>query len=341
MPYQRKIFHRDERCLNCDYPLVGNFCGHCGQKAHVHKHNFLHMVFHFFADYFHYDNKFWLTLKTLFLQPGKVTSEFNLGKRVKYLNPIQLYIFVTTICFLFIFNGGGSNKKEKTEPKPAISALNTDSLTDRQKAVVDSIKKKEKDADVVIGDDGVDFSFGSFTPEFNNRKSYDSAQALLSESERDGFIVRYFVYKKYEVDQKYEQSETVNSLFVEKLLHNIPKLFFILLPFFALLLKLAYIRRPYLYIDHIIFSLHFHSVLFISMGLVKIIGNRIPNDNWDGLLFFLLLIGLSFYLFFALKYVYHSPIWKTIIKQIIIFSLYMVGAICAMVIILAITFLSL
>ncbi|MBK8685684.1 MAG: hypothetical protein IPN26_12220 [Bacteroidetes bacterium] len=77
------------------------------------------------------------------------------------------------------------------------------------------------------------------------------------------------------------------------------------------------------------------------MGLVKIIANRIPNDNWDGILFLMLILGLTFYLFFALKYVYRSPIWKTIIKQIIIFSLYLVGAICAMVIILAITFLSL
>jgi hypothetical protein len=341
MPYQRKIFHRDERCLNCDYPLVGNFCGQCGQKAHVHKHNFLHMVFHFFADYFHYDNKFWLTLKTLFLKPGKVTSEFNAGKRVKYLNPIQLYIFVTTICFLFIFNGGGSNKKQKSEPKPAVSALSTDSLTEHQKTVPDSIKEEKENADMIIDDDGVNFSFGSFSPEYNNRKSYDSAQASMPESERDGFIERYFIHKNYEVDQKYEQSETVNSLYLEKLLHNIPKLFFILLPFFALLLKLAYIRRPYLYIDHIIFSLHFHSVLFICMGLIKVIMNQLPNDNMDGVIFFALILGLSIYLFVALKHVYQSPIWKTIIKQIMIFSLYLVGALCAMVIILAITFLSL
>ena len=125
------------------------------------------------------------------------------------------------------------------------------------------------------------------------------------------------------------------------MVHNIPKVFFILLPFFALLLKLAYIRRPFLYIDHIIFCLHFHSVLFIGMGLVKIIMNQLPNKSADGLIFLLLILGLTIYLFLALKYVYLSWIWKTMLKQIMVFSLYVVGAICPMIIILAFTFLSL
>lgn len=103
MAYQRKIHHRDEHCLNCGYPIVGDYCAKCGQKAHLHKDSFWHMVVHFAGDYFHYDNKFWLTLKTLVLAPGQITLDYNSGKRARYLNPIQLYIFITTVFFILFY----------------------------------------------------------------------------------------------------------------------------------------------------------------------------------------------------------------------------------------------
>jgi len=46
---------------------------------------------------------------------------------------------------------------------------------------------------------------------------------------------------------------------------RLPKAIFVLLPFFALLLKMLWRRRPY--VDHLIFALHAHTVFFIGLGI--------------------------------------------------------------------------
>lgn len=47
---------------------------------------------------------------------------------------------------------------------------------------------------------------------------------------------------------------------------DLPRLMFFLLPAFALLLKVVYLKR--LYFDHLIFSLHLHSVAYIILALM-------------------------------------------------------------------------
>lgn len=47
---------------------------------------------------------------------------------------------------------------------------------------------------------------------------------------------------------------------------DLPRLMFLLLPVFALLLKLVYSRR--LYFDHLIFSLHLHSAAYVILAMV-------------------------------------------------------------------------
>jgi len=46
---------------------------------------------------------------------------------------------------------------------------------------------------------------------------------------------------------------------VEKLVNYLPQMMFLLLPIFALLLKACYLFSPFYYLEHLVFSLHFHS----------------------------------------------------------------------------------
>lgn len=46
---------------------------------------------------------------------------------------------------------------------------------------------------------------------------------------------------------------------------RLPKAIFLLLPVFALLLRMLWWRRPY--VDHLVFALHAHTVLFLGLGL--------------------------------------------------------------------------
>jgi hypothetical protein len=83
---------------------------------------------------------------------------------------------------------------------------------------------------------------------------------------------------------------------------ELPRLMFLLLPAFALLLKLAFWRR--LYFDHLIFALHFHTAAYITLALI------LPMEDatvqyWPAIVAqFALLFYLLAYLVIALRRVY-------------------------------------
>lgn len=93
-------------CPNCEneFDKHFDFCPHCGQKnkkINLHLNYFIH---DFLSGAFNLDSKFFLTFKTLILFPGKLSEEFLLGKRTKYLPPVRTYLIVSLFTlhyFLF------------------------------------------------------------------------------------------------------------------------------------------------------------------------------------------------------------------------------------------------
>jgi hypothetical protein len=91
--------HTHERnCLNCGTALVGDYCYHCGQRAHVHRtltafwHDLVHGVFHF-------EGKIWRTLPLLAWKPGELTRAYIDGKRARFVSPIALFLFCAFVTF--------------------------------------------------------------------------------------------------------------------------------------------------------------------------------------------------------------------------------------------------
>ena len=91
-------------CPNCGFHAVGNYCSECGQNTHLHKETFWGLVMHFVGDYFHYDSKFWLTIKALWFSPGKLTTAYWNKQRMRYIPPVSLYIFISAVYFILSFN---------------------------------------------------------------------------------------------------------------------------------------------------------------------------------------------------------------------------------------------
>lgn len=90
-------------CPNCGYSAVYNYCARCGQETHLHSDTFWGLIKHFTAHYFHYDSKFWNTLKTLYIQPGALTIAYWNKQRRRFIDPISLYIFISAVFFLIYF----------------------------------------------------------------------------------------------------------------------------------------------------------------------------------------------------------------------------------------------
>lgn len=93
-------------------------------------------------------------------------------------------------------------------------------------------------------------------------------------------------------------------------IRSIPKMFFVLLPWFAFLLWIAFSRRgKYLYVDHAVFSLHFHAFTFISVMVGVLLMYVWPNTVITS--FFMIIIPFV-YLLLSLRNFYLKNWFYTI-----------------------------
>ena len=89
-------------CVTCGREAQGKFCAQCGEKR---RDNYDFSLRHVLAEaaeaFFHVDSKIFLTLRTLVTKPGKLTSEFFLGRRKPYMSPLQTF-FVCNLLFFVL-----------------------------------------------------------------------------------------------------------------------------------------------------------------------------------------------------------------------------------------------
>lgn len=112
-------------CKNCGAALAGKYCHECGQVSHVHRSLF-HIAEELLHGLFHFDTKMWRTIPALFFYPGKLTREYIDGKRVRYVAPLPLYLFLIFLMF-FVFSMtaqfSGGDDKSSDSPKAAVTEL--------------------------------------------------------------------------------------------------------------------------------------------------------------------------------------------------------------------------
>ena len=107
------------RCENCGAELQGHWCAQCGQPAIEYRRSFRHVVADLLNEFLNWDSKFFTTLALLILKPWRLTNEFLAGKRVRYVNPLRLYL-LASILFFFAVNYGAKGIKvdaSKLSPK--------------------------------------------------------------------------------------------------------------------------------------------------------------------------------------------------------------------------------
>jgi hypothetical protein len=123
---------------------------------------------------------------------------------------------------------------------------------------------------------------------------------------------------------------------------HLPRIFFLLLPMFALILQLLNIRSMRNgYVRHFVFSLHLHAfafvaaLVYIALSEVLIKVNLQAVNPFLGAGFGLYLLG---YLYFAIRRVYGRNPWKTLLRLLLLLLLY--GGVMTGVIVLALVLLS-
>jgi hypothetical protein len=327
---------KEKICLNCGTETPGHYCPSCGQKNIEPKQSIWHIIGHAFSDITHWDGKFFTTVKELFAKPGFLSNEYMIGRRMRYLDPIRMYIFTSAIFFLIFFSY--VDVKHLILGNETTKAIKSDSdykeLAQEMKAKKDSLKNlgiplNKRKPVIQIYSDSVqkakagDLNINVASSEFDTPGAYDSAQKLKPASERDGWFTRRMNMKAIQLNQRYknEHSTLVRDM-LENFMHNSPKLLFISLPLFALLLKLLYLRRKnFYYVDHIIFAVHLYIftflILLVYFGLKELkLVTGWGLINW---LIAALLIYPFVYYYKAMRRFYAQKRGKTILKYILLF----------------------
>jgi Protein of unknown function (DUF3667) len=121
------------------------------------------------------------------------------------------------------------------------------------------------------------------------------------------------------------------ALMLKAIFSALPMTLFIVLPIFALLLKLMYIGKRRLYMEHLIVALHSHAFLMLGIMLMIIfsdVSGWLSTESWlQGPLTFLSIITgfwMPIYLFIMQKRVYQQNWFVTLIKYFIIGNIHFV-----------------
>ena len=106
--------------------------------------------------------------------------------------------------------------------------------------------------------------------------------------------------------------DTLSALFFEML----PKAMFVLLPVFALLLKLFWWSSRRFYAEHVVFALHEHAFAMVLLALAAVV----PGDHdWADLL---VMIAIPIHLFVALRTVFEQGRLRTLLKCAALLGVY-------------------
>ena len=328
--------HNKERiqnnCLNCNTTVQGRFCHVCGQENVEVKQGFWAMLRHFIYDLFHFDGKFFETFRLLISKPGSVAKDFAAGRKAAYLEPVRMYLFISTVVFFLLpvftsirqtisnihiiaspaerLNEAARNYALiKTNPAQLESSRTLDLLLDTTTHLQLKRKGEEKDTTKAI-DFWVKGKLFKATPVHD--------ETLFPKGNWIQNRIANNVKSKFE-----QQGKDFNLLMLEQAQSQqklMPYILFLSLPLFTMMLTLLYKRKPGLYYsDHAAFTLYHYILVFGLLGIALIFQSFLKLVGVYSSFIFLPILGITLiHLLFEMKWFYAQGWGKTIIKFLLL-----------------------
>jgi hypothetical protein len=237
---------KDKRCQNCGYYVDKRFCPCCGQENVETRQPFHYLFTHFVADFIHYDGQFWKTIKYLLFYPAKLTQEYIAGKRKSYVQPVQLYIFISFLVFFIPFILPDFDEKPEDAHREASEEIH--------QTIAEELHTEEGN----IGLFGLE--------KVNSIHQLDSLQRVLPEEKKLSHF-EYIFYKKGLNLKLLKKKGELKEKIGEALVHNLPKAIFLYMPVFAFWLWVFHNKKKWLYFDHGIYTLHYFSFILLTILL--------------------------------------------------------------------------
>lgn len=174
----------------------------------------------------------------------------------------------------------------------------------------------------------IEVNFFSRHRRYRDVEEYDSSERALPDSLRDGWLEKMFMRRSILMSQEYkEEPQLFKEHLIENVLHAFPKILFVSLPIFALILNILYYRhKQYYYVDHGIFTIHLYCATFILLLVAMLLGQLkdAVGPTWIKIILDILIfvdwVYLMIYLYKAMRGFYGQRRGKTFLKYMITFG---------------------
>jgi hypothetical protein len=335
-------------CLNCGTELKGPFCYFCGQPDKNFMRFFPALLRDLMEDVLDLDSRFMRTIKPLLFKPGRLTRDYMNGRRFRYAPPMRLYIFSSIVFFVLAAFFSSNAIKLEARDGDVVMFTSDDEEAHQQaeealENLPDSVKEKidveqaleevrnNAPAENLTEDPAEDpnadpFDVDDLDIQFNDQPWDRETNPVDVQWLPDWLNDRI----NDEIEGSPKKARQINenpNLIVDKVFDILPATMFVLLPVVAMIFKFWYLFAKRYYVEHLIFSLHNHSFIFVTLTIMLLIEQAgellasygYPDGvSWADWLSIIMVIWIPLYLLISLRTVYQQNWFLTVGKFFVI-----------------------
>jgi hypothetical protein len=315
----------DRPCLNCGDTTVGFFCRNCGQRKADVRVSLRRMLMEVMDDQLSLNSTLPRTIGALLFRPGHLTAEYVQGRIMRYVPPFRLYLVTSVLFFILLPVVADVNRiadevtmeseqDDARERAQADSARITDqrARADSARARVAAVRRGEVPSGAVAAP-----PLPPVPPRPDSGKV--SLNLAISDTTKVPGWLKPLNRRMQRTEDRLEGMPPREALrtVLAAMEENAPKGVFLMMPLFAFILKVLYVRRKRFYVEHFVFALHVHAMAFVlfTVGMVSRRLDWLPS---------VLALWMTLYVFLAMKKVYAQGIIRTFLKFTALGGAYMI-----------------
>lgn len=351
------------RCRNCNTPLLGRHCYACGQPVSGLVRPLGNLFGDLMDSVFDLDLRIVRSIGPLFRKPGFLTCEYFAGRQIPYVTPVRLFFFLCILAFFVarltmsedaVVVSGDMGDSQIRAASTQSEVINT---RDAELARLAAARETIPQGPARIGAEK-----GLQSAERAVKRTAEQRLAQLREAAAKGeptpppiedtisfggepwdaktnpvavpgmpaFVNAWVNGKIQRAQENAKRLQKDPSSYKDALLGAIPTALFVLVPIFALMLKLIYLFKRRLYMEHLVVALHSHAFLsldlllvFACVGLQAVVPADGVLDNILEVSTGLLVAWVPIYLLFMQKRVYRQGWPMTLLKFFVLGTCYM------------------
>jgi Protein of unknown function (DUF3667)/Domain of unknown function (DUF4286) len=310
-------------CLNCGTSLSGQYCGNCGQRARNRLISLWELIREAFGDLLELDSRLWQTLGPLLVRPGKLTRDYLLGRRARFMPPFRTYLVLSVVFFLVAFFNPREEFNVLFEPASETAEVAEPAELAEEGIVVDDDALPDEEEE----SNGINIDLTSGESDEEKRRAECDAEDINTADIPDWLSSR-LTPERLQLMCERVLADDGRALF-GKLRDNVPVALFVLLPLMALVLKITYPLSKRYYVEHLLFVVHYHAFVFLMLTLQVLFARfgaliSIPESAIDAVLMGAALY-IPAYLFRSMQRVYGQGVLITVVKYVFLLLSYFFG----------------